>query len=525
MVETIELTPQDGLSSVLARLQTAPGGRLLLIVPSGCSFTVPDLIALRREAARRGQLVALLTADVSLRRRAGQAGISAFRSRWWAERAIWRKPRRPESRRTAPPTPGHVEPPFGPGVFGPRSPTGFRPTAFSRAFKRHLSPWVVELGLLLVLLAVGIGLIYALSVVIPSATITLTPLSEPLQVRVPLTAVLDGATDAAAGVIPARVLSAQVAGEGKMPTTGRRFEPDAKARGQVIMINRTTREITVPAGTIVATATGNNVRFATTADAPLAPGARATVPIEAVLPGPDGNVRAGTITQIEGPLALSVVVANDTPTSGGTMARVGVVTEDDKAALQAQLFEQLKKEAYERLSEKIGPGTFVPPESVTYLALSPTFTPFVGEVASELTLNMTVQAVGLNVDMAAAQQIGLARLQDAMPPGTRLISDTLRFIPGAVSVPDEKTVKFELLAQGTLLRGIDRAAVRTAVAGLSVEEATAVLMARFPLARPPDIHLGPDWLPYIVPINLPELPWRIRVDIDWDAAAALALRP
>lgn len=523
-VEIIELTPQDTLSSVLMRLQRVPAGRVLLAVPPGCTLTLPDLAALRREAAAHGLQIALLTTDVALRGRAAAAGISAFRSRWWAERTIWRRPRL-RTPRPVPPTPGQVEPPFAPGMFGPHSPTGFRPVAFARAFKHRLSPWLGELGLLIALLVLAAGLVYALALVVPAATVTLVPLSEPLQVRAPLTAVLDAATDVPAGIVPARVLSAQVAGEGKMPTTGRRFEPDAKARGQVIMVNRTPREITVPAGTIVATATGNNVRFATLADAPLAPNARATVPIEAVLPGPDGNVRAGTITQIEGPLALSVIVANDAPTSGGTMARVGVVTEEDKTALQAQLFEQLKKEAYERLAEKIGPGSFVPPESVTYLALSPTFTPFVGEVAAELTLNMTVQAVGLSVDMAAAQQIGLARLQDAMPPGTRLISDTVRFIPGAVSVPDERTVKFELTTQGILLRGIDRNAVRTAVAGLSVAEATAALTARFPLAQPPQIHLGPDWLPYIVPINLPELPWRIRVDIDWDAAAELARRP
>jgi hypothetical protein len=342
--------------------------------------------------------------------------------------------------------------------------------------------------------------------------------------RVPLTAIRDGGTDTAAGTVPARVLSAQVSGDGKAPTTGRRQEPAGKARGQVVVINRTTRQITMPAGTIVATATGNNARFATLAEAPLAPNARATVPIEATLPGPSGNVRAGTITQVEGSLALSVVVANDGPTGGGTLARVGVVTDEDKTALQAQLFEQLKKSAYDRLSEKIGPGTFVPPESVSYLALSPTFTPFVGEVAPELNLNMTVQAVGLSVDSAAAQTIGLSRLRDAMQAGTRLISDSIRFIPGAVSVPDEKTVKFELTAQGVLLRGIDREAVRNVTLGLPVEEATVALMDRFQLAQPPEIHLGPDWLPYIVPVHLPRLPWRIRVIINWDGAAQLAMK-
>ncbi len=524
MLETIELTAQDTVSSILARLQASQAERILFVVPRRLTLTTADLVALQREAAVRRVQIALLTSDVALRRRAADVGVHTFRSRWWAQHTLWRRPPRPRTRLAQPPTPGIVEAPFGGGIFSPRSPTGFRPTSFERAFKRRPSPWWIELGLAICLLALAAGMLYALSEIIPAATITVTPVFEPFQVRVPLTATQDAVVDAAAGIIPARPLSAQVAGEGKTRTTGRRWEPATKARGEVILVNRTPREINVPSGTFVATATGNNVRFVTTADAPLAPNGRAAVPIEAVLPGPSGNVRAGTITQIEGPLALSVVVANDAPTTGGALAQVGVVTEDDKKTLQEQLFEQLKKTAYERLLEKIGPGTFVPLESVDYLALSPTFTPFVGEVADELTLNMTVQAVGLSVDMSAAQDIALRRLQDAMPRGSRLISDTIRFIPGAVSVPDAKTITFELTAQGTLLRGVDANAVRTAVLGLSVEDATAILLERFQLAQPPDLHLGPDWLPYIVPINLPRLPWRIRVHTDWDGATHLAMQ-
>ncbi len=507
----------------MARLQAEQAGRILFVVPRKLTFTAADLLLLRQAAAARGGVqIALLTADVGLRRRAAGAGVNAFRSRWWAERMRWRKLRPSTTRRARPPSPGGIEAPFGAGLFSPHSPTRFRPVPFQRAFRKAASPWWIELGLAIILLAFGAGMLYVFAAVIPSATITVTPVSEPVQVRVPLAAVQDAPVDVEAGVVPARVLSVQVSGEGRMPTTGRSMEPATKAKGQVVIINRTARTLTIPAGTIVSTATGYNVRFTTLAEAPLAPNARATVPIEATLPGLDGNVRAGTITQVEGPLALSVIVANDGATGGGTLARVGVVTEDDKTNLQAQLFEQLKKTAYERLAEKIGPGTFVPAESVTYLALSPAFTPFVGEVAPELTLNMTVQAVGLSVDTTAAQQIGMKRLQDTMPQGTRLISDTVRFIPGSVSVPDEKRILFDMTAEGTLLRGIDRGAVRAAAAGLSTVEATRALMERFQLARAPEIRLGPDWLPYIVPVNLPVLPWRIRVDVDWDGAAQLA---
>ncbi len=59
--------------------------------------------------------------------------------------------------------------------------------------------------------------------------------------------------------------------------------------------------------------------------------------------------------------------------------------------------------------------------------------------------------------------------------------------------------------------------------GLSAQEAAATLQERFALAQAPAIELGPDWLPYVVPVNLPALPWRIRVIVDWDEAAQLAM--
>jgi len=396
--------------------------------------------------------------------------------------------------------------------------------AFLRSFARQPNPWWAVLGLTICLLAIFGGLLYALTIIIPSATITLAPDSEPLQVVVPAKAIQDARLDTAGGIVPAQTLSVQVSGEARTQTTGRSIEPSAKAKGEVVLINRTGREINVPVGTVVSTGTGNNVSFATTAELTLVANGRATVPVEATQPGPSSNVHAGTVTRVEGPLGLLLLVANEVNFSGGTTAQVGVVTEEDKTRLQAQLFDELKTQALERLNERLTPGQFIPPESVTYMPLSPTFTPFVGEVSQELYLSMSVQAVGLAVDKGSADQVALARLQSAMPPGTRLISDTLRYIPGSVVVDDSQTVSFSVTGEGTLLQAIDDAAVRSAVLGLSPEEAQQMLMKRFSLAKPPKISLGPDWLPYIVPTRLPMLPWRIRVIIDWDAAAQLAMQ-
>jgi hypothetical protein len=523
--EVIELTAQNTLAGALSKLRTAEVDRVLLAAQSGSSLSAVDLRIIRREAAALGMSVALLTSSVHLRRLAAQEGISSFRSRRWAEKVRWHRPRN----NAPPPRPpvGSAQPvtPYGPGLFDKRSPSGFRPFAFRRSFVRQHSSWWGTLGLALFLMAILLGLLLALSAVIPSATITVTPSSEPIQVTVNLKAVQDSVLDVEAGIVPARALSAQVSGEARMPTTGRSLEPDKKASGKVMLINRLAAPVTVPSGTIVSTATGNNAQFTTQEEVPLAPNGRAIVTVVAVLPGPSGNVRAGTITRVEGPLALSVLVANEAPTSGGTLAKVGVVTEDDQKLLEGQLFERLKQQAFEKLMERVETGSFIPPESVEYLAMSPTFTPFVGEVSPDLSLSMSAQAVGLAVDSGAGSETALGRLQEAMPPGTRLISDTIRFIPGSVTVEDPQTVSFDITSEGRLLRPVDTRAIRTTVLGMDPDEAANLLEERYQLASRPDISLGPDWLPYIIPINLPVLPWRIRVDVDWDGAAKLAMQP
>jgi hypothetical protein len=59
---------------------------------------------------------------------------------------------------------------------------------------------------------------------------------------------------------------------------------------------------------------------------------------------------------------------------------------------------------------------------------------------------------------------------------------------------------------------------------MTPSQAVAALKDHFALASDPRIELGPDWLPMVVPTRVPSLPWRIRVDVDWDTATQIALR-
>lgn len=515
----------DALAGILTGLRAAPRGeRVLFVLPRRLHLDAAAARLIRREAAGQGVEVAFVVRHPATRIVLAREGISSFRHPWRAERSRWHRVTLPAPSRRRPPN-GDVVVPPGPGVFQKSSPSGFRSFEFLRSFARPSSPWWHTLVLIVALGGLLAALAYSFATVIPAAEIVVTPDSEPVQATVQVNALPGAQTDATAGVVPAQTVSVQVSGDARTKTTGKMLEPAGKAKGRVVFINMTSRQVKIPQGALVSTATGNNVQFGTLAPADLGPNGRATMDVEAVLPGPDGNARAGTVTRVEGPLSLSVAVSNDAAFGGGSMAYQPIVTEDDKTRLQEQLFEELKKQAYDKLVERSARGSFISPESITYVPLSPTFTPFVGEVSEDLFLSMSVQAVGLAVDQSEANKAALAKLQEVMPPGTRLISDTIRFIPGAVAAGADGGVGFTVTAEGTVLRPVDTAAVRDAVLGMESEQAVEALQQHFSLARRPQVKLGPDWLPYVIPVNVPSLPWRIRVIVDWDGAARLAMKP
>jgi len=516
---------ENALAGALAALSSAPRGeRILFVLPAGAQLDMAALRVIRREAATRGVGVALVTEHPGTRMAAAREGVSTFRDAARAESARWRRLTFPRSPRRSSPSGAEVIAPLPPGLFQKASPSGFRPLSFVRSFARRRSPWWGSLLLVVALCLLMGGLLFALSIVVPDAAITMTPGAEPIEATVRLRAVSGAVADLDEGVVPAQTVSTQVSGEARTQTTGRRSEPATKAGGRVVFINMTSRQITIPQGTIVSTATGNNVQYLTVGPVDLAPGGRASAAVQALLPGPNGNARAGTVTRVEGPLSLSIAVSNEAGFAGGTTAPQPVVTEEDKTRLQAELLEELKNQALEKLLERDAKGSFISPDSISVLPLSPAFTPFVGEVSDELFLSMSVQAVGLAVDQAEANAAALAALQAAMPPATRLISDTVRFSLGPVAAAEDGSISFSVTAAGTLLRSADTGAVRRLVSGMTPEAASTVLQEQFALADAPGIRLGPDWLPYVVPSNLPSLPWRIRVMIDWDAAAQLAMR-
>ena len=192
-------------------------------------------------------------------------------------------------------------------------------------------------------------------VLLPTATVTVRLAGVPVgPITFAGTADPDAVTvDEATATFPAQRIALPLAASGTFPATGTRVE-EAAATGAVQWQNcDPSRSYTIPARTIVRTASG--VGFATT-DGILVPVAILSgtppnlrvkcqvrdVGVTAVRAGPAGNVDAGAIRFVPGIYDPGLVlVSNPAATSGGIHEEFPTVEAKDVAAAVATLTKQL----------------------------------------------------------------------------------------------------------------------------------------------------------------------------------------
>ena len=368
----------------------------------------------------------------------------------------------------------------------------------------------MSLGLgLLLTVALGAGLYYALATVVPVATIEVVPATARVSETVLVTADPQATeVDLEARVVPARLVEVRLEGSAQIATTSKKAAPSERARGVVTFANRTTQDVRVPAGTVLRTSTGSNIRFSTTREVvvPAGLGKTADAQIVAVNPGPTGNVAAYLITTVEGAVGLSVTAVNGQATGGGNVTQVGVVTAGDREYVKDVLLEQLRQEAYVRLQEQLDTQEFVPPQTVQVAIISEVYDKFVEELSDSLGLKLNVVANAVAVAGQDTNTVALGALQASVPPDQMLVAQGLTFERGEVRMGEKRRVNFAMTASGIAVASIDTSGLREALVGQTIERAQEIVRERLPLKRAPLITVRPDWSGH-----MPKLASRIHV--------------
>ena len=504
MQQVIYLEVEDDLPAIRDLLEGAQARRVLLVVPKGSMvFREPiNLRVLRRYAANLALDVGLVTRDSRSRRLAKEEGIPVMSSIRRGRRRRWSlgAPRRSPAQHAA-----------AARVNGLRTGQG------DLGYGDRAIVWASRiLGVLLsVFLLVLIVALAALAV--PQARVTVVPYREVVEVELGLRA--DPAEEKASLTdltVPARVLEAEVEETGEIATVSKRDAPDAPATGRVTFINQAAAPLTIEPGAIVRTATGTTVRFRTVTTATLqaAVGSTAEAEVEALQPGPVGNVEKATITEVEtSDLRGRVRVINEQPTAGGGVRQLGVVTRADMDRLKGELLQQLQQRAYVELQNQLGEQEFLPPQSMTTEILAEVYDQFLDAEADVLHLQMRILASGTAVDRANANLLAYDALQERIPGSYQLQSEEITFELDQESVEMEGRVAvFDVRASAPLVVDVDRGEVRSAVAGLTVEEASQILAESFALDAPPVVEVGPEWIKRWEQLDrVPYLPFRIQV--------------
>lgn len=518
--QILHLDPHDDFNSARDKMGWAQTARVLLVWPATGRTLARrlDLLLLQRHAHKLGAVIALVTDDAEVRDHAQELGLPVFRSIQASRQGRWRSraPRRAPARRRPPPDPVALKPPE-PWLtildIPPRGPLFPNTAAQWLGTTPERATQIISI-LRKAILAIGLStLLFLAYMLIPSATITLTPATQPINASIEIVADPTLEQLDMAGFVPARLVRMEVGDSGLTPTTGERDVPNARATGAVVFTNLLGGPAVIPQGAGLRTTSGAPVRFATTQAVSIEGrlGATVSVEIKAVDPGPTGNVTGGKINAIDGPLGLQLSVTNPLPTEGGDAAPQAAVTADDRTRLHDQLLGQLQQTAIDRIEDQLKSGEFLIPDSITVTqVIAETYDQSVGEPANVLHLALRIAVSGILVQEEDLRVVARTALGREVPADNALIPEATAFERNPlITLDEEGRAHFTVTARGASVALIDHAAVLRLSRGQSVTTARQRLQAALSLAQPPQIDVFPRWFAG----RVPWMEFRIKVKV------------
>lgn len=343
--------------------------------------------------------------------------------------------------------------------------------------------------LVVALLAVLVGgVAYGAYVLLPTATVTLTPETTTLRLD-PFTVTADPGTavvDPVTGTLPAQSIAVPLHVTDTFDATGTQVS-ETRATGTVrFRSENTINEVAIPLGTFVATEDG--IEFVTleaavvpTANFSTSTPGTVNVPVRAVRSGPNGNVAEHTIVLVPRSISSQLVsVINPGPTTGGERSEARRITQADYDAAVATLTGRLNN----ALAVALADSNSVPRGLTAYAATATHDAPTADTPAEELvglvspTFDLALDATGhvLAVNEAVIDDIATARLEAALAPSQQVIGPppVIAFGPGVVA---NGLISYEVDASVLTYTAPDQASLVNQVRGKTITEAKDILSA------------------------------------------------
>jgi len=388
--------------------------------------------------------------------------------------------------------------------------------------RRIRAPVAIALGLVaLAVLVAGVGAY----LVLPSATIAVTPRPEPISVALTVTADPAATTvDPADATVPALQINVPVEAAQTFTTTGVHVE-QAAATGEVTFSNyNPVAANTIQAGSVVATEGG--IRFKTLATITVPAGtfvlpnvvpARRTVKVQAAKTGPEGNVPANAIRVVpQGENPDFLKVTNEQPMAGGLRTQTPEVSQAEVDKAIAALRSQLEKAFADAVSSGAGApaGATLFPRTAVLGEPTPNVDPksIVGQAIESYDLSLSANGTVIAVDPSPIRTLAESQLTAKVGSDHKLVPDSVKVEVREGSVDETGAVTFDATARGLRIAIVDPATLRDLVKGKTASEAKAAL-ARFGDVR---VVIWPSWASTVTSLDA-----RLEVSVDESAAGAV----
>jgi len=550
MDQIIQLENTDDITAIRSRIDFAltaliqqstqttghsERGRLLVIVPrkNKALHSLVNMKLLARLVKARAVEMAIVSPHPTVRDYAKEAGVKAFGGVRRAKWAGWVKKQTPVA------IPDETLPPVvaTPNEREIQAERKAEKKVRKRVQKRKFevvtgggTPGIFrlivqQLGTLILIAILALALVIAAIALLPQATVTLTPMAQPIKAELIVKADPNqDSIDFQKLTFPARVDQVELELSGEIETVETELAPTDQATGRVVFINRTEDEQIIPISTTLSTSAGEPVEFTTTETNTIPAGIGSTSTptlVIAVETGPRGNVPAGQINRFVDPsFSLLARIVNEEATVGGTLEPTKIVVQSDKERLDAHLRQMVQQEGLARLEAALNEQEFIPPQSVQVIVLDVNYREFSGDFSNTFGGEMQAVVRATVIGGYNANRLALAALEAQVPPGFELDLEGLNFGAGDILDIQEGVVSFKIVASGQAIPVINDRKVAKDIVWLPIGEAQNLLSQQYNLATVPSVELQPDWLVELLG-RLPLSSLRINVIIN-DAITLVA---
>jgi len=229
-------------------------------------------------------------------------------------------------------------------------------------------------------------------------------------------------------ILPGKLIDTDVSGDKTKSTTGTKIVGE-KSKGTVEIRNGTAEGIRIPAGTTILTTTNfeftlDSAASVSAAQSTTSPGT-VNVDVTAADIGAEHNLAKDESFKVGNYLKVDLEAVATADFSGGSSRDIAAVSADDQESLEDELKEELLDKAEREFKISISDDEFFIDESLVATASARDFSNKVGDEASSLKLDLTLEASGLVIEKVKLDDLVKEALKDKVPSGFILREDQI----------------------------------------------------------------------------------------------------